>query len=76
MRKSEVPWHFTRRGGDIVELKMVVDSTAKLGHECPHGCLRAQLYMGDDGLRCPTCNTVFVPEDAKAASKPKKAAKE
>jgi len=53
---------YFQKGVEAPQFRTVVEPKAKLGHECPDGCLRAQLYQGDHGLTCPECRTVFVAE--------------
>lgn len=51
--------------------KVIVDSSAKLGHTCPKGCAASQLFAGDGGLTCPVCGSVFVAEPPKASRRSK-----
>lgn len=51
-----------------MELKMVENLAAKVGHHCPDCGPPHQLYKADEGLRCPLCNTVFTRPSAEAGA--------
>lgn len=54
----------------MVQVKIVVNPAAKLGHTCE--CGGGPLFQGDEGLRCPNCHTVFVAKEPPKAKANKK----